>query len=59
MKNNDCECSDPACPNCEGRCTMPSDVILYRVDMDDETGTAFCEECAEDAYKSGLFTDCK
>jgi len=31
--------------------------ILYRVDMEDVTGTAFCEACADDAFASGLFTD--
>lgn len=29
---------------------------LYRVDMDDESGTLFCEHCAEDAMESGVFT---
>jgi hypothetical protein len=30
---------------------------LYRVDMDDETGTKFCTECGVDAMESGLFAD--
>jgi len=31
-------------------------MILFRVDMEDETGTAMCEECADDALDSGVFT---
>lgn len=29
--------------------------IAYRVDMEDETGTAFCDACLGDAMDSGLF----
>lgn len=29
---------------------------LYRVDMEDRTGTAFCDLCANDAEESGLFS---
>jgi hypothetical protein len=25
--------------------------------MDDVSGTAFCDKCADDAFESGLFTD--
>lgn len=52
-----CECADGGCPVCHGACKKCSSVILYRVDMEDRTGTAFCEQCAEDAMESGLFTD--
>ena len=30
-------------------------LTVFRVDMDDRTGTAFCWPCAEDAMQSGLF----
>lgn len=53
---NTCECSDPGCV-CGGRCAGRGTVILYRVDMQDETGTLFCENCASDALDSGLFTE--
>lgn len=52
-----CECADPGCPVHEGSsaCKHPGVLILYRVDMHDETGTAFCNDCADDAERSGLF----
>lgn len=28
---------------------------LYRVDMDDKTGSRMCAHCAADAFESGLF----
>lgn len=52
-----CECADPGCPACNGKCANQGDVILYRIDMEDDTGTFFCEECAADALECGLFTD--
>lgn len=52
-----CECSDPGCPCCQGHCERRSAVTLYRVDMQDESGTRFCENCANDAYESGVFAD--
>lgn len=55
MRNARCNCTDPGCPACNGSCKRGQSVILYRVDMDDEGGTGFCEACAEDAYESGLF----
>jgi len=55
-----CECSDPGCPaehGSEEHGVVSRDVsILYRIDMEDNTGTAMCDECAEDAFASGLFT---
>jgi len=54
-----CECSDTQCvahagtPACNGVAIS----VLYRVDMEDNSGTAFCEQCADDAMESGLFTD--
>ena len=52
-----CECSDPGCPACAGKCHRIAAYDLYRVDMQDEGGTAFCHPCADDAMKSGLFVD--
>lgn len=51
-----CECTDPGCPVCKGKCRRDAEMTLYRCDMDDETGTDFCEACASDALESGLFT---
>jgi hypothetical protein len=50
-----CECADPACPACGGRCQNRASTNLKRIDMDDLTGTMFCSACAEDALSSGLF----
>lgn len=50
-----CECSDPGCPKCKGQCTRKATMTLYRVDMEDRSGTVFCTPCAEDAMESGLF----
>lgn len=56
-----CECSDNGCPVNHGSktqgCQNKATTILYRIDMEDVTGTAFCDDCAEDAFASGLFTD--
>lgn len=59
-----CECSDPGCPvhigeNCQNW-SIPEEPgeILYRVDMEDKTGVAFCQDCADDAMESGLFRNC-
>ncbi len=58
MKENQvCECSDPGCPACKGECHHLASVVLYRIDMDDEVGAAFCSDCADDAMECGLFTD--
>ena len=52
-----CEDSDPQCSICHGHCQHEGTIILYRIDMEDQTGTLFCEQCADDASESGLFTD--
>lgn len=55
-----CECYDSGCaaPNHRTqRCQSAAITVLYRIDMDDVTGTRFCDGCAEDAMESGLFTD--
>jgi len=56
-----CECSDKGCKAHEGipSCESVYTVALYRIDMQDETGTLFCDSCAEDAMDSGLFTTCE
>lgn len=53
-----CECQDPNCPVCHGKCRRKQYSTLYRVDMEDLSGTGFCRECSEDAFNSGLFSDC-
>ena len=58
MNTNDlCECSDPRCPACAGKCHRIAAYDLYRVDMQDEVGIAFCHPCTDDAMKSGLFEE--
>ena len=57
--DSQCECHDKGCTaemHTEAkRCGQLATVILYRVDMEDQTGTAFCEGCADDAAMSGVF----
>lgn len=50
-----CECSDPGCPMCHGKCGHDADCIAFRSDMEDRTGTPMCDDCAEDALQSGVF----
>lgn len=50
-----CECGNRACPSCHGQCCRWAVMTLYRVDMQDEGGTAMCDGCGEDALESGLF----
>jgi len=54
-----CECTDPGCPVHEGvsSCEGKGRVRLYRIDMDDRSGSLFCRECANDAFDSGVFTN--
>ena len=59
-----CECFDTGDNhpiNNSGRdglqCTRKASATLYRIDMEDNSGTRFCEECASDAMVSGVFTD--
>ena len=55
---NDCECSDPGCPKGHAEtCVAQATQQLHRIDMDDETGVLFCDECGADALDSGVFTD--
>ena len=50
-----CECTDPGCI-CMAECVFLGKHILHRVDMEDVTGTYMCDQCADDAMESGLFT---
>lgn len=54
MKTN-CQCSDPLCPVCHGKCTTRATTVVQRIDMEDRTGTPVCEKCADDCMESGLF----
>ena len=53
-----CECSDSGCHAHTGTpvCNQTGTSLLYRVDMEDQTGTLFCEDCAADAMEAGLFS---
>jgi hypothetical protein len=53
-----CECGDPGCPVHRGEefCGNQAVTVVYRIDMEDETGTAMCDKCSEDALESGVFT---
>lgn len=52
-----CECTDAKCPSRHDTyCYKDATTIVYRLDMDDETGTAMCDHCAEDALNSGVFS---
>lgn len=51
-----CECGDPGCPCCQGECTRPATMTVFRVDMEDLTGTPVCDDCGADCLESGLFT---
>lgn len=59
MHAHSCECADANCAVDHGfqDCLNEGSSLLYRIDMDDQTGTLFCNECGEDAADSGLFTD--
>jgi hypothetical protein len=53
-----CECSDSGCKAHLGAssCAQPIAETLYRSDMEDNTGVAFCADCASDALDAGVFT---
>ena len=52
-----CHCSDPGCPECNGKCERKAVTVVRRVDMDDITGTPMCHACAADAMDSGVFNE--
>jgi hypothetical protein len=55
-----CECGDHCCPMHRGKdCHRSATTLLYRVDMEDCTGTYFCDDCDGEAYGSGLFTEAR
>ncbi len=53
-----CECNDTGCLIHKGtQCKITGRTqILYRIDMEDVTGTMMCNPCANDAMESGLFS---
>ena len=58
MKQYDaCECIDANCPAHEGihHCDVNGTTVLYRIDMEDRTGTLFCEACTEDALGAQVY----
>ena len=59
VKKKFCQCHDKGCPIHKGNncCSRQALYTLYRVDMQDSTGTDFCTACASDAMESGIFTD--
>lgn len=58
QSKHQCECFDPMCPHpgMPHQCQRTSSIIVYRIDMDDSTGTSMCTVCADDAMESGVFT---
>jgi hypothetical protein len=54
-----CGCTDPDCPVhlYHKMCDKRAHRTLYRIDMEDRTGTPMCDRCAEDAFESGVFTE--
>jgi hypothetical protein len=53
-----CECSDSGCHAHPYKpiCDQTGTTVLFRVDMEDHTGTLFCEDCAADAMELGYFS---
>ena len=59
MKQYDaCECVDVGCHAHQGihHCEINGTAFLYRVDMEDSTGTLFCEACMADALEVGFYS---
>jgi len=57
-QSHKCECSDAGCPAHKGKSECPSigrTQTVYRIDMEDRTGSRMCPKCASDAMESGLF----
>jgi len=55
MNKLKCGCADPGCPACHAHCNHDADCIAFRIDMTDILGTPMCDDCADDALKSGVF----
>ena len=54
-ESQSCECTDPGCPVCGGKCNRTAQVNMNRADMADESGVFFCRQCAGDAADAGVF----
>lgn len=52
-----CMDADPNCPVCHGQCQNKATIKLYRIDMEDNYGTPMCENCSNDAFESGVFSN--
>lgn len=59
-----CGCFDKGCKANHGHACLAmidpragdgSGETLFRIDMDDKSGTLFCRACADDALESGVF----
>ena len=52
-----CECHDKGCRHHLGAtCSEPEAfIVVFRIDMQDASGTAMCEICSEDALETGVF----
>ena len=59
MRVHKCQCADPGCPVHDGRsrCNRNATTTMYRIEVEDETGTPMCDGCALDASESGVFAD--
>jgi hypothetical protein len=57
MKKLQCECSDPGCPEHEGKseCTKQAKHMVRRIDFEGQPKCYFCQGCYEDAIESGVF----
>lgn len=57
VSGDQCECADRGCPVHKGNsvCKQSASTVVYRVDMEDRTGTRMCDGCASDALESGCF----
>jgi hypothetical protein len=51
-----CECADRKCPaHPAALCLAPAKVTLRRIDLAGLPRVRFCQACAEDAMKAGIF----
>lgn len=51
-----CECTDPGCSHCLGYCQDIGETRVFRIDMEDYSGTLMCAKCTDDAMESGVFS---
>lgn len=52
-----CHCTDPECRECGGGCTEDSALRVYRIGKDTDEGTPMCEQCADEACRSGTYSE--